>query len=129
MQALFGARGAADINLVLQILLLAGLLAGFYLARQKRFTQHGNVQTAMVLLNLVLIVAMMAPSLYGYVIAGQSSTGRVARLMIGHGVLGLIVQLVALYLVVRMRTNLIPERWRVSNIKRAMRLTLAVWTG
>ena len=128
MQALVGARTAADINLTIQVLLLAGLLAGFYLARRKRFDQHANVQTAMVLFNLVLIVAIMVPSFYGYVVAGQITTGRVAQLMIGHGVLGIAVQLVALYLVLRMRTKLIPERWRVSNIKLAMRATLAVWT-
>ena len=51
MQELFGTRTAADINLVAQILLLAGLLVGFILARRKRFDQHANVQTAMVLLN------------------------------------------------------------------------------
>jgi plastocyanin len=34
----------------------------------------------------------------------------------------------ALYLVLRMRTQLIPERFRIKNIKLAMRTTLALWT-
>lgn len=129
MQAIFGTRTAADINLVAQLLLLAGLLAGLYLARQRRYDHHANVQTAMVLLNLVFIALVMVPSFYGYVIAGGSTTGRVAQLMIGHGVLGLIVEVFAIYLILRMRTNLIPKGLRIGNIKTAMRVTLALWAA
>jgi plastocyanin/uncharacterized membrane protein YozB (DUF420 family) len=127
MQALLGTRTAADINLVAQLLLLAGLLAGFILARRKRFAQHANVQTTMVLLNLALIALFMVPSFYGYVIAGQSVSGPVAQLMIGHGALGIITEVVALYLVLLMRTKLIPKQFRLGNIKLAMRATLALW--
>jgi uncharacterized membrane protein len=97
MQALFGTRTAADINLIAQLLLLAGLLTGFILARRKRFAQHANMQTAMVLLNLALIALFMVPSFYGYVIAGQSVSGPVAQSMIGHGVLGIIVEVISSY--------------------------------
>jgi plastocyanin len=127
MQALVGDRTASDFNLVLQIMLLAGLIVGAVLARRKRFDQHANVQTVMVLINLLLIIAIMWPSFYGYIIQGGRTTGRVPLLTIGHGVLGLIVELVAIYLIVRMRTNWIPERWRVRNIKAVMRGTLALW--
>jgi plastocyanin/uncharacterized membrane protein YozB (DUF420 family) len=128
MQNLLGTRTAADINLVAQILLLAGLLAGFILARRKRFDQHARFQTTMVLLNLALIALFMVPSFYGYVIAGQSVSGTVAQLMIGHGVLGIVVEVFALYLILLMRTNLIPKQLRLGNIKLAMRATLALWT-
>ena len=128
MQALFGTRTTADINLALQILILIGLLGGYVLARRKRFDRHANVQTTMVLINLFLIVFVMFTSFYGYVIAGGSTTGTVARLMIGHGILGLIAEGVAIYLILRMRTNLIPRRLRVSNFKAVMRFTLALWT-
>jgi plastocyanin/uncharacterized membrane protein YozB (DUF420 family) len=128
MQALFGTRTAADINLIAQLLLLGGLLAGFILARRKRFAQHANVQTAMVLLNLALIALFMVPSFYGYVIAGQSVSGPVAQLMIGHGVLGIITEVAALYLILLMRTKLIPKQFRLDNFKLAMRSTLALWT-
>jgi len=128
MQALLGTRTAADVNLAAQLLLLCGLLVGFSLARRKQFAQHANVQTAMVLLNLLLIAVVMVPSFYGYVIAGESTTGQVAQLMIGHGILGAIVQIIALYLILRMRTGLIPKRFRVGNIRLVMRATLALWT-
>ncbi len=128
MQELIGLRTAADINLVAQLLLLAGLITGFFLARVKRFDQHGNLQTAMVLFNLVLIAIIMLPSFYSYVVAGGSTTGRVAQLLIVHGILGLLVQAVALYLVLRMRTKLLPKSLRVGAVKPLMRGTLAAWT-
>lgn len=128
MQALVGTRTAADLNLAAQVLLLAGLLVGFYLARNKRFDHHANVQTAMVLLNLFFIAFVMVTSFYAYVVAGGTTTGRVAQLMIVHGILGILVQGFALYLVLRMRTQVIPQRLRIGNIKTAMRATLAVWT-
>jgi plastocyanin len=128
MQALVGTRTAADINLAAQIVILIGLLIGFLLARRKRFDQHANVQTVMVLFNLLLIVGVMATSFYAYVIAGGTTTGRVAQLMIGHAALGVVVEGVALYLILRMRTKLIPLRLRVGNIKLWMRTTLALWT-
>jgi plastocyanin/uncharacterized membrane protein YozB (DUF420 family) len=128
MQELLGTRTAADINLIAQLLLLAGLLAGFVLALRKRFAQHANVQTAMVLLNLGLIALFMVPSFFGYVVAGQSVNDPVAQLMIGHGALGIITEVVALYLILLMRTRLIPKRFRLDNFKLAMRATLALWT-
>lgn len=127
MQALLGTRTAADLNLAAQVILLAGLLGGFWLARRKRFDRHANVQTAMVLLNLFFIAFVMVTSFYAYVVAGGSSTGTVAQLMIVHGVLGLTVQGFALYLILRMRTSLIPPALRIKNIKTAMRATLAAW--
>ena len=128
MQEILGARTAADINLIAQLLLLAGLLAGFVLARRKRYAQHANVQTAMVLLNLGLIAVFMVPSFVDYVVAGQSVSGRVAQLMIGHGALGIVTEVVALYLILLMRTRLIPKPLRLQNFKPAMRATLALWT-
>ena len=128
MQALLGTRTAADLNLAAQILILAGLLIGFALARRKRFAQHGNVQTAMVLLNLVLIAGVMATSFYAYVVAGRTTSGVVAQLMIGHAALGIVAEIVALYLILRMRTNVIPRPLRIGNMKAVMRGTLALWT-
>ena len=83
----------------------------------------------MVLLNLLLIVFMMAPSFLGYVVEGGTTTDTVATLMIVHGILGTVVEVVAIYLILRMRTQLIPKRFRVRNIKLVMRATLALWAA
>jgi len=129
MQALFGTRTAADINLAAQLLILAGLLVGFALARRKRFAQHANVQTTMVLINLLLILLIMGVSFYDYVIDGGTTTGRVAQLMIVHAALGILAEGAAIYLILRMRTELIPPSLRVENFKLVMRATLTLWTA
>jgi uncharacterized membrane protein YozB (DUF420 family) len=128
MQALVGTRTASDINLVAQLLILAGLYVGFWLARRQNYARHANVQTAMVLLNLLLIVFMMVPSFWDYIVVGGHTTGFGPRLTIAHGALGLVVEIVALYLILQMRSALIPRRFRIANIKLAMRATLALWT-
>src|SRR5215831_12462172 len=102
MQSLFGTRMTADINLVAQIVLIVGLWVGFFLARRKKFANHANVQTAIVLANLVFIFFAMGISFYDYVIKGGTGDS-VARWMIVHGVLGTIAEVAGIYLIVRMR--------------------------
>ena len=129
MQAIFGARNAATINLVIEIIILVGLYIGFCYARKKRFRpHHANVQTTMVLLNLALIISIMVPAFYNYVILGGTTTGTVGTLMIIHAILGTIAEATALYLIAGERTQIIPKPWRIKNIKPVMRATLAVWT-
>jgi hypothetical protein len=128
MQWLVGTRTASDINLIAQLLILVGLYYGFALARRRRFADHANVQTAMVLLNVPLIAFMMIPSFWDYVVVGGHTTSPGARLTIAHGALGFFVEVVALYLILQMRTNVVPRQLRIDNIKLAMRTTLALWT-
>ncbi|MFQ5961564.1 MAG: plastocyanin/azurin family copper-binding protein [Candidatus Methylomirabilales bacterium] len=128
MQALLGTRLAADINLVAQIVLLIGLWIGFYYARTRQIPKHANMQTAMVMANLIFIFFVMVPSFYQYVILGGTTGGIVAQLMLLHGFLGLIAQLSGVYLVLRMRTQFLPARFRVRNFKLVMQVTLGLWT-
>jgi plastocyanin/uncharacterized membrane protein YozB (DUF420 family) len=128
MQALLGTRLSADINLVAQLLILIGLWVGFYFARTRQIPHHRNTQTTMVLVNLVFIALVMGTSFYSYVVAGGTTRGIVALLMMVHGFLGVVAQGTGIYLILRMRTQLIPPRWRVRNFKLLMRATLALWT-
>jgi plastocyanin/uncharacterized membrane protein YozB (DUF420 family) len=127
MQSLFGTRTAADINLAAQMILIIGLWIGFFFARRKSFGHHANVQTAMVLANMIFILFMMGSSFYSYVIKGGTGDS-VARWMIVHAVLGTIAELAGIYLLIRMRTKWLPKRLRIKRIKVAMRATLALWT-
>lgn len=129
MQAFLDAPLVPTINLVVEILILAGLYVGFYYARKKKFRpHHANIQTTMVLLNLVLILSIMIPSFYKFVILGGTTTGTVGTLMIVHAILGGITEGVALYLVFSERFKVVPKPWRIKNIKPVMRLVLTVWT-
>lgn len=52
----------ADLNLVIQIIMAAALIAGSLLAKCKHYTAHGICQTTVLLLNLLMIGLVMWPS-------------------------------------------------------------------
>ena len=128
MQALLGTETSASINLVAQLIIIIGLWVGFYFARTGQIPKHRNTQTILVLANLLFIALFMATSFYNYVVSGATTTGTVATLMMVHGFLGLVAQLSGIYLILRMRTQFIPQRFRVRNFKLMMRATLGLWT-
>jgi len=57
-----GATFGADFNLVVQLMMGAALILGTLLAKQKRYRAHGICQTAVLLLNLLMIGLVMGPS-------------------------------------------------------------------
>ncbi|MBI1763731.1 MAG: hypothetical protein HYR56_20080 [Acidobacteria bacterium] len=124
-----GAPWRADLNLVLQLLMGGVLLLGMWLARRQRFRAHGICQAAVMLLNLPLIALVMYP-------AFQRST--LPRLGAGfgkpdvlittlHAGLGLLAELMGLYVILVAGTKLLPAAWRFQNYKRWMRATLGLW--
>ena len=123
-----GTRLSADINLGAQLAMLAGLWVGFYFAHTGRIRKHRNTQTTMVLTNLVFIFLFMGWSFWNFVIAGGTTGGIIARLMMAHGILGILAEGSGIYLILRMRTQVIPPRFRVSNFKPVMQTTLGLWT-
>ena len=70
----------------------------------------------------------MITSFYNFVILGGTTGGISTSLMIVHGILGLVAETTGIYLILRMRTQIIPPRLRVSNFKLLMRMTLGLWT-
>ena len=128
MQLLVGTRTASDINLAVQLLMIIALWIGFYFAHTKQIAKHRNVQTTVVIANIFLIAFVMATSFYSFVILGGTTGGTVAQLMMVHGLLGLLAELTGIYLVLRMRTQLIPPRFRVRNFKLVMRTLISLWT-
>lgn len=120
---------AADAVLLLEIAMGAGLLAGTWLARAKRYRQHGWCQSAIVILNLALIILTMVPSFRTHVlprIPAKLSKPYFA-LATAHASLGSITELAALYILLAAGTNLLPERLRISRYKLWMRTVLALW--
>src|SRR6266496_3868100 len=57
-----GATFEADVNLVVQFIMGAALVAGVLLARQQRYKAHGICQTTVLLLNLLMIGLVMWPA-------------------------------------------------------------------
>lgn len=120
---------AADVVLLLEITMGAGLLAGAWLARAKHFRQHAWCQSCVVILNLTVIVVTMAPSFRRQVL--PRIPAKLAKpyfaLATTHATLGGITELAALYVLLAAGTRLLPERLRLTRYKLWMRTVLGLW--
>jgi uncharacterized membrane protein YozB (DUF420 family) len=124
-----GATFGADINLVLQLIMGAALIAGVFLARQKRYKAHGICQTTVLLLNLVMIGLVMWPS-FQQQVAPALSNGlhkRYYQAAIVHTGLGITAEALGLYIVIAAGTNLLPQFLRFKHWKLWMRTELVLW--
>ena len=119
----------ADVTLLLELALGTGLLAGAMLARAGRYRLHAACQSVIVLLNLTLIVLTMFPAFHRQVL--PKLPGRIGRpyyaIAATHAALGSVAELGGLYLLVAAGTNLLPEKWRLTNYKFWMRSILLLW--
>jgi len=127
---LFGSRAGlfADINLVAELLLIAGLGVGAFLARSGRIPAHQYNQTSWVLFNTLLVLFIMVVSFSQNVVSQmpadlQKAYGLFAFI---HAVFGAAAVCCAVYLILRMN-KLLPAAWRIKKWKRLMRITLALY--
>ncbi|MCL4251369.1 MAG: hypothetical protein KJ065_24675 [Anaerolineae bacterium] len=127
-----GASMLADLTLLAYVLLLVpAMLIGFFYARRKRFDSHHKpIMTAITLFNWLLIAFLMFVSYRQNVLPslGQNLNNPRYLLPTLHLVIGGLAQIVATYLVIRMWfEKQLPAWFKVRNIKRFMRFTLAGW--
>ncbi len=120
---------AADLVLVLEIAMGVGLLVGARLARNGRFRQHAWCQSAIVLLNLVVVVVMMIPSFRVHVLPRiPAKLGRAYyALATTHAALGTVTELAGLYILLSAGTSVLPEKLRITKYKACMRTVLVLW--
>lgn len=124
-----GAPLAADLNLVVQVLMGLALLIGMVLARRGRYRAHAAMQTSVLLLNLVMIATVMWPSTAQQVLpAFPEVLGRwyFAAPSV-HAALGLCAECLGIFIALVAGTKVIPEKLRFANWKRWMRLELLLW--
>lgn len=119
----------ADVVLLIEIAIALILLFGVWLARQKKFKWHAVCQSAMVLLNAVVILIVMLPAFNARVLPKLPAKFNRPYYLLSttHAALGIASESVALYIVVAAGTKLLPERLRFKNYKLWMRITLAFW--
>jgi uncharacterized membrane protein YozB (DUF420 family) len=124
-----GAGLKANFNLVTQLAMGVALIAGAFLARAKRYTAHGICQSAVLLLNLVMIAVVMWPSFHGQVMPAlpKHLTDSYYGAATAHGILGAIAELLGLYLVLAVGTDTLPHRLRIIRLKLWMRIELILW--
>lgn len=129
MQSVIGFENSSLVNLVAQICMLIALFVGYYFAKKKKFRpQHANIQTSVVLLNLVFIFAIMVTSAT-IVLNGAQLNAHPNPFIVLHIILGTVSELLGLYILIRMRTGWLPPKLRVKNFKRLMQITLGLWTA
>jgi len=120
---------AADIVMLLEIAMGAGLLVGAWLAKAKRYRQHAWCQSTIVILNLTVVGITMVPSFHMQVL--PRIPAKLARsyfaLATAHAALGSFTELTALYILVAAGTQLLPERFRIQRYKPWMRSVLVLW--
>jgi uncharacterized membrane protein YozB (DUF420 family) len=119
----------AKVVLVIEVIMGLALLGGMVLARSKRFKAHAWCQSAVVLLNLVVIASFMVPSFHRGVEPGiPSHLGRSYYLLATlHGTLGIAAELLGLYVLLVAGTKFLPERLRFTRYEAWMRLALVAW--
>jgi uncharacterized membrane protein YozB (DUF420 family) len=119
----------ADLVLLLEIGMGLTLLFGAVLARKRNFRAHARCQSAVVLLNLAIVVLVMVPSFH--VNVSPKIPARLGKayyaLPTAHAALGSMTEVAALYIVLAAGTNILPQRFRVTNFKLWMRTVLALW--
>jgi uncharacterized membrane protein YozB (DUF420 family) len=120
---------AADLVLLLEVAMGAGLLAGAWLARTGRFRQHAWCQSFIVLFNLAVIAVTMAPSFRIQVLPRiPLKLGKAyVALATAHAALGGFTELAGLYILLAAGTRLLPERMRITKYKVWMRTVLVLW--
>ena len=124
-----GATFAADINLVVQLIMGLALVTGALLAKHKRYRAHGICQTTVLLLNLLMIGLVMWPSFQQQVTPAMAKVlhKRYYEAAVIHAVLGITAEVLGLYIVVVAGTNVLPQWLRFKHWKRWMRTELVLW--
>jgi len=119
----------ADIALLVEVTMGMALLAGAVLARRRHYRAHAWCQSAVVLLNLVVIGLAMAPSFYIQLAPKipQSLRKSYYAVAAGHAALGVIAELAGLYVILAAGTDVLPHRLRLRNYRKWMRATLVLW--
>ena len=119
----------ANFNLVSQLAMGAALIGGGFLARAKLYTAHAICQSAVLMLNLIMIAFVMWPSFYGQVLPAlpKHLTDRYYGAATAHGILGAIAELLGLYILLAVGTEILPRRLRINRWKMWMRIELALW--
>src|SRR6266850_1523501 len=124
-----GATFRADLNLVVQVSMGIALLVGMVLAKRKNFRAHKYVQSSVMILNLVMIFLIMAPSFHRQVQPQVPGGLKEAYYLVPyiHAILGTIAEVLGLYIVLVAGTKLLPRKLKFKRYKPWMRTELALW--
>src|ERR1700733_1455923 len=100
------------------------LIAGTVLAKRKRYRAHGICQTTVLLSNLLMIGLVMWPSFQQQVKPAMSKVLHkwYFEVALVHGILGIMAEILGLYIVIVAGTNILPQWLRFNHWKLWMRI-------
>ena len=113
-------------NLVIQIAILLLIGLSLLLKKKKKFVWHGNVMLVAVLINGVLLLSHMGPSLIYLLREEIPLLDSVAFVGLFHGIVGAVAEFLAIWLVGTW-AYVQPETKYCIKRKRLMRIILAFW--
>ena len=124
-----GATLRADLNLIVQLAMGLALVVGMFLARRKQFRAHKYCQSSVMVLNLVMIFLIMAPSFHKQVEPQLPGGLKDSYYLVPylHAILGTIAEVLGVYIVLVAATKLVPKKLRFKRYKPWMRTELALW--
>jgi plastocyanin len=123
------ATASADFNLFAHIAMGLALLGGMMLARARHYRAHMFCQSAVMLLNIPLILLIMFPSFHNNVQPGLPGGlgDKYYAVATVHAAIGAVAQLLGLWIVLVAATKLVPRRFRFRRYKLWMRTELTLW--
>jgi len=124
-----GASRVSDVTLLVELGMGVALIVGAALARRGKHRAHAWCQSTVVLLNLVPIAAMMVPSIRRILPEAEGADLGQSYYWLAalHGILGILAELLGLYVLMVAGTNIVPGRLRFTRYKPWMRAALALW--
>lgn len=122
------ANFAADMTLVLMLVIAALFTFGFYLARRRKYEAHRWVQTTAVLLNAILVLWMMILPFRDFVLRDQGGPRLPIfyAITVIHALIGAVAFPLGLFVMLR-GNNLVPRALRFRNYKLYMRTAYALY--
>jgi uncharacterized membrane protein YozB (DUF420 family) len=122
------ANFAADMTLVLMLVIAALFTFGFYLARRRKYEAHRWVQTTAVLLNAILVLWMMILPFRDFVLRDQGGPRLPIfyAITVIHALIGAVAFPLGLFVMLR-GNNLVPKALRFRNYKLYMRTAYALY--
>ncbi len=118
----------ADLNLILHIGIIVLILTGYTYARRRKLNIHERWMLPAIVLAGISLSAWMVRSYinsFDIVLNEFYSTGVIITNL--HVIFGIITGTLAVYILLLMKTEWLPERFVTRKIKRLMRTTFTLW--
>ena len=114
---------------ITELAIASALIVGMFIVRAGHVRAHRALQSSMVLLNIPIVLVLMAPAYWTYVLPGlPGSLGESFYLYPTFMLIaGASAEALGIYVLLVAGTNWIPERFRFRRYKLWMRAELILW--